>query len=133
MAYAGLIKLLEPIENFEAVLRDYQLLSLHMVPVIARIVPWIEWLAGSCLVAGFLPRQSAGICAALAFGFAFFSGFSILSGHGGKPCGCFGDGGMQLTTNQMFMLDLVLFFTSLRLFTMKSFPFSLEHWLNKKH
>lgn len=129
-AYAGFAKLLEPIENFETALRDYEVFPTETIGIIARTVPWMESFAGSFLLLGYLPRQSAIVTAALAFGFVTLLGFSMVTGHGAEHCGCFGESGIQFTTTQMFFLDLCSFVSAVQLARQKVFPISLHSRLS---
>ena len=130
--YAGFIKLVEPVQNFQAAISDLNLIPTHLVPWIARIVPWIELIGGTFLLLGYLPRWSSVTISSLSLVFVFLLGASVLAGKGMKPCGCFGESGIKLTTNQMFVLDLLVCMTCLRLYLRNSFPFSFETWLNRR-
>jgi len=130
-AYAGFMKLIEPVENFEAAITDFNLFSPTLVHWIARIVPWIELMGGTFLLLGYLPRISSAAVGALAFGFVVLLGMSVLTGKGSESCGCFGESGIKLSRNQMFILDLGAFFIAFKLFRKNKFPCSLHNALTR--
>ena len=129
-AYAGLMKLLEPVENFRAAILDYGIFSPAAASIIARVIPWVEWLGGTFLLAGYLPKQSARIISLLAFGFVILLSISIFSGRGSEKCGCFGEHGIHFTVTQMFFLDLISCLSAWRLSKCIDFPFSLDKFLS---
>ena len=84
--YAGLQKILHPYEFAEAVLA-YQLLPSMLVGVAAAGLPWVEVVAGLCLVAGLKPRSCLLILAGLVAGFLVV--ILITMARGLKiDCGC---------------------------------------------
>jgi putative oxidoreductase len=84
--YAGLQKVLHPYEFAEAVLA-YQLLPESMVGVTVAGLPWIEIIAGFCLVAGFRRRSGLLLLAGLVAGFMVV--ILITMARGLKiDCGC---------------------------------------------
>lgn len=128
-AYAGFMKLLSPVENFEAAILDYGVFPVPAAKLLAHIIPWIEAVGGTFLALGYLPRQSAATISLLALSFIALLGFAVLSGKGGEDCGCFGESGIHLTTSQMLALDLCSFLASLGLIRQKTFPLSLHEKL----
>jgi len=131
-AYSGFIKLVEPIENFIANVEQYRIIPAFLVPTVARIVPWIEYLLGSYLIAGYAPRATAlmlgGMSLAL-IGVILASG--RLWGAGDASCGCFGQSGLQLTTKQIFLVDIANVFIGIQLFRLKNHPVSMDRLLRK--
>jgi len=125
-AYAGFMKLIEPVENFEAAITDFNLFSPSAIHGIARVVPWIELMGGTFLLLGYLPKMSAAAVGTLAFGFVVLLGISVLNGKGSQSCGCFGESGIKLTRNQMFILDLSVFLIAFKLFRKNKFTCSLH-------
>jgi len=76
--------------------------------------------------------MSAGILAAAS---AFFAVLIVVSGRlfsGSGNCGCFGEGGLQLTIQQMFMIDLTNSFFGAVLARIKEAPLSIDRYLHKK-
>lgn len=115
-AYAGFMKLIEPPENFQAILSAYRLLPPAAVPALARLVPWLEWFSGMFLVFGYLPRAAAALICALSASFSALLAASLLTHKGLPPdCGCFGESGLHLTPPQALALDVVTLGLSLRL------------------
>jgi len=104
-AYAGLMKLLEPIQNFTANLQQYSIIPESIIPLAALIIPWCEWIGGMCLILGYFTRASAALVLSLAGTFIVILGASILTGTAPENCGCFGANGLSLSGHQMLILD----------------------------
>ena len=130
-AYAGFMKLIEPVENFQAAIADFHVFPPFGVYWIARIVPWIELMGGTFFLLGYLPKISSAAVGTLAFAFVILLGISIFSGKGAESCGCFGESGIRLTRNQMFVLDLCSFFIAFKLSFRNKFPYSLHRTLTR--
>ncbi len=130
--YAGLVKLLEPAANFRAALYQYELIPVGLVPFLAAVLPWLEWLAGFCVLTGYGLRWSSLALGLFAFSLAamiFLSG--KLWGEGAKTCGCFGENGPHLTFLQVFLLDLTNGFFGILLCRLNRRFASLDAWLLK--
>ena len=132
-AYAGWIKLTEPTANFESVLLRYGIISPEWIPWIARILPWGEWLLGSFLVVGFLPRLAAfGVSLLAVLFLVTLTSTKAFLEAGGMDCGCFGRSGLiHLSVRQIFFVDLVCLVLALRISLFKDFPGSLHSFLLK--
>jgi putative oxidoreductase len=84
--YAGLQKAMHPYEFAEAVLA-YQLLPESLVGVAAAGLPWVEIVAGLCLVTGCKRRSGLLLLAWLVFGFVIV--ILVTMARGLKiDCGC---------------------------------------------
>ena len=133
-AYSGWSKLTEPTANFEAALLKYGVFSPGWIPWIARILPWAEWVLGSFLVVGYVPKFSAAMTGLMTLAFLITLGSSrLFLESGGTDCGCFGKSSfIHLSVRQIFFVDLVSFAVSLRLFFLKEFPGTLHSFLVKQ-
>lgn len=132
-AYAGLMKLLEPAANFEAVLLKYGIFPPLWIPWMARTLPWIEWILGSFLIAGYAPRPTTVGLSLLSLGFLVTLGSSrLFLQSGDADCGCFGASGLlHLSVRQIFLVDLLSLITCLRVGFLKEYPWSLHSFLVK--
>src|SRR4051812_17610169 len=74
--YAGFTKLLEPMGNFRGAIADYEVFPYAIVPLIAYVLPWIEFVFGIFMLIGYAPRISALVLALLSFGFMIVLGSS---------------------------------------------------------
>ncbi|MBI1870329.1 MAG: DoxX family membrane protein [Chlamydiae bacterium] len=91
-AYAGFSKLILPIENFEGILSQYEVIAHCLIHPIAFLLPWIEWMGGSLLILGFAPRLTSGILATVVFLFLMvLTSTLIIGGDANLNCGCFGE------------------------------------------
>ena len=89
--YAAWSKLHDPWQLFAMNIDSYQVLPLHAVTVVARVLPWLELLVGLLLLPGFWLRTSSSVVSLLLLTFfvlmvrAYAKGMEI-------NCGCFGTG-----------------------------------------
>ena len=128
-AYAGFSKLMEPVENFRGMIAEYQVLPYGMVPVLAAVLPWMEFLAGVFMLLGFAIPFTAFILGGLSLSFLIVLGAShVLLDEGSKNCGCFGQNGLiHLTVRQVFAMDLINLAIAFKLFSMKRTPLALDN------
>lgn len=133
LAYAGFSKLMEPSANFEATLLKYGIFSPGWIPWMARVIPWFEWFLGSFFVLGYAPRVTAFGVGLILLGFLVTLGSSrLFLEAGGTDCGCFGQGGLNLSLRQIFFVDLASLAVSLRVFFLREFPWTLHSFLLKQ-
>ena len=135
VAYAGFSKLTEPSANFEAALLRYGVFSPALIPILAKTVPWFEWIFGSFLMLGYAPRFSAVIVTSLYLGFLVaLSSSQIFLAAGNTDCGCFGSSGwLHLSVRQIFIVDLAGFLLAAGLARQPIFPWSLHGFLVKQN
>jgi putative oxidoreductase len=84
--YAGLQKVLHPYEFAEVVLA-YQMLPENLVGVVVAGLPWVEIVAGLCLVAGFKRRSCLLLLSGLVAGFLVVILITMARGLS-IDCGC---------------------------------------------
>ena len=133
-AYAGFSKLNEPIENLRAVLAAYPVMPELAVPVLAMILPWIEFIFGAFMIVGYAPRLSAWVLGALLVSFLAVLGSSrLFFGFSPEDCGCFGQGGVHLSVPQVVVMDSVSLLVVIQIARMKRHPWSLDYWLREKY
>ena len=127
--YSGWGKLMAPVENFMAVIQEYQFMPVSFVPAAAHLIPWLELVFGTFLVAGFLTRASSGLMSALAVTFIAILIRSIVLRMSISECGCFG-AGISLAPWQAAVLDFILLGSLLMTLARKSHTFSLDQKLS---
>lgn len=101
--YASLDKIWKPAE-FARIVYHYQLIgpSPTLSPIVpnafAVVLPWIELVAGLCLILNIWRREAAAVVAALLVLFLLAVGYALLGGIDIANCGCFtvSEGGRQL-------------------------------------
>ena len=111
---SGFLKLMQPYQNFLYVIQTYQALPAPLDTVMARVFPWLEYLAGIYVLLGLWTRPAMAILWAL--NTAFIGGLwsALLRGLPIHDCGCFGEM-LSLPPQAMLALDVViwgLFFVS---------------------
>jgi uncharacterized membrane protein YphA (DoxX/SURF4 family) len=85
--YASLDKIAHPRE-FALIIANYAILPDWLVTLPALVLPWLELVAGLCLVAGLWTRSSALLLSLLLLLFMAALGFNALRGID-LSCGCF--------------------------------------------
>jgi len=106
-AYSGWEKLMSPVENFIAVIDQYQFIPANLIPAVAFTVPWLALIFGVYLVLGFVTRVSAIVLSVLLVVFVTLLGRAIAMNLPITECGCFGSG-VTLAPHQALILDSVL-------------------------
>lgn len=132
--YSGFIKLMEPVENFQGGMAAYEIIPYAVIPFLARVIPWIEFLFGSFLILGYLPRVSALVLAAMSWSFVLLIATTrIVTGALPADCGCFGEGSLlHLKPYQVLIMDVGNTLIGIRLALLKVHPFSLAAFLKAK-
>ena len=125
---AGLMKLLEPAQNFQSVLEQFTRIPRAALAPLAGSIPWIEWIAGGWLLIGFLPRLAAAVLGLLSLSFIVILSAPVWTGQGLADCGCFG-ARIGISINQMYMLDWVNLILAAFLVTRSTHPLALENRL----
>ena len=133
-AYSGFTKLMEPVGNFQGGMAAYEIIPYAVIPFLAHVIPWIEFLFGSFLIAGYLPRISALVLAGMSASFVLLILTTrIATGSLPADCGCFGEGSLiHLKPMQVLAMDVCNTFIGVRLALLKSHPFSLASILKTK-
>lgn len=85
--YASIDKIAHPAE-FAKIIANYAILPDFLVTLPALALPWVELIAGLCLVAGLWTRSSALLLSLLLLVFMAALGFNALRGVS-MSCGCF--------------------------------------------
>lgn len=131
---SGFTKLMEPYQNFLAVVYQYKVLTGVSAQVFAVAVPWSEFVLGVFLVGGLWIRPAAAVLWLLnsAFLVAIVSAlFRRLPIH---DCGCFIGSSVSLSLKKVLFLDIGLWAAFLVLFFFaKNADFaSLDRYFQKK-
>ena len=85
--YAGAIKIMDP-AAFALAVYNYHILPVWLVNIAAIILPWVEVVAGICLMLGLWISGGALIVSALLLVFTVALGFNLSRGLD-IACGCF--------------------------------------------
>ncbi|MFA5168529.1 MAG: DoxX family protein [Candidatus Omnitrophota bacterium] len=133
-AYSGFTKLMEPVENFQGGMAAYEIIPYAVIPFLAHVIPWIEFLFGAFLILGYLPRTSALVLAIMSWSFVLLIiATRIVTGALPADCGCFGEGSLiHLKPLQVLVLDICNTLIGIRLALFKTHPFSLDALLKTK-
>ncbi len=133
-AYSGFTKLMEPVENFQGGMAAYEIIPYAVIPFLAHVIPWIEFLFGAFVIVGYLPRVSVLVLAGMSSSFVFLIlATRIVTGSLPADCGCFGEGSLiHLKPFQVLILDVFNTLVGIRLAFLKDHPFSLAAFLKAK-
>lgn len=113
---SGYMKLIEPYQNFLAVIYDYQFVTGWAARGMAMAVPWAELVFGVFLLAGLWVRLSAGALWILNTAFIGVIGSALIRKLPVKDCGCFGHSAVSLSLEKALALDGALWLIFLFLF-----------------
>ncbi|MBN2345914.1 MAG: DoxX family membrane protein [Candidatus Aminicenantes bacterium] len=129
--YASLDKITHP-RVFAGIIANYGILPEWLVTLPALVLPWLELIAGLCLVAGFWVRSSALLLSLLLLAFILALGFNALRGFD-MSCGCFSTSASDKESALILILrDLLILLPGLvivffgREKPIKRFPFSFR-------
>ncbi|MBI3251949.1 MAG: DoxX family protein [Candidatus Omnitrophica bacterium] len=105
---SGFFKLMEPAQNFLAVVQSYEILEGRSAVIFAQSLPWIEFIFGVFLLLG-LWRRAAILALWACNSFFIVALFSAFFRH--LPihdCGCFGQSLFSFSPAQMLVNDIFL-------------------------
>jgi len=128
--FSGYQKLAIPIENFQEILRIYEVFPELSITFLSYFVPLIELAMGVCLIMGLLTRL------ALTSSTFFFSTFIFVLARGMllklplEDCGCFGEF-LKISPPITLGLDICFLILSVVLLFSKSLPFRLDSLIFK--
>lgn len=128
--YASVDKILYPAEFAEAV-RNYQILPLGLVNIVAVILPWVELVAGLLLLNGFKTRSGNTIILILICVFIFGVVSAMIKGID-IHCGCFSTEGGRKVGMKALMEDVVLLLMSISILFFDKGFFSIDGLLSKR-
>ena len=112
-SYAAVYKIAEPYD-FALAVATYQIAPLVLVNIFAIVLPWVELVTGTALIAGFWTKENASLI--LLMMLIFIAALSIVLGTGRElGCGCFAS---EEAADEITWLTLVrdLFWTALAAF-----------------
>ncbi len=113
---SGFMKLMEPYQNFLAVIYSYKMVAGEPAKLLAILLPWVEFLGGVFLVAGLWTRAAVGALWALNHLFLAAIISAVLRKLPIHECGCFGNSSVSLPLGKVLVLDIGLWFVFALLF-----------------
>ena len=130
-AYSGFTKLMQPAAHFSAVIADYGVVPVSLIPAIAVVIPWVEFFVGGFLLLGYAVKPSAVVAAVMSMSFLILLSMTYrFTGSFPEDCGCFGEGSFfHLSGGQVIFLDLVDLALAAVLLSVKKTVWSLDGWL----
>jgi putative oxidoreductase len=130
-AVSGVIKLIEPPENFMAAIHAYRLLPVWAERPLAEMLPWVEMTSGLLLFMGLLTRASLLLVSLQLLVFTAALGSTLLRGISLDDCGCFGALGWKETNSVAFTRNLVMLALVARLAVERHPRWALDRWLRR--
>ena len=117
--------------KFMGILKEYHILPAALIPLAAVVIPWLEFLTGACLVAGFQWRGAALLFCALMGIYSLALGWNLL--HGVEMnCGCFSMDSTEKITWFSVLRDVGFFAMGFIVLTSPRTYFSLDRSTNPK-
>ena len=130
--FTGVLKLMEPREEFEAVIRAYQIFPAAVIPWISLILPWFELTVGTCLALGFMTTAATWMGGTILLGFTLALGYTVVMGINLEDCGCFGSIGFQQSGSTAFIRNLFLLALYAPILRYPAPAWSLDAFLEKE-
>ena len=122
--FSGLLKLLQPYQNFLYVIHSYEIVSGTPARILAITIPWLEFLLGIFVISGLWLRRSISGLWALSTMFIVVLFSAMARNLPIKECGCFGDS-FSLPPQQMIRVDTVIWLILAVLWRMAD---KTKHW-----
>lgn len=131
--FTGVLKLMEPREEFETVIQAYQIFPATVIPWISLTLPWLELAVGICLALGFLTTIATWMAGATLLGFTLALGYTVVMGINLDDCGCFGSTGFKQSGSTAFIRNLILLALLSPILRYPARAWSLDAFLEKEH
>jgi len=112
---SGSLKILTPIEEFQALIRTYHMTPEFIIPIFSVALPIVEVVAGLCLIIGLFERWAALVASAMVVMFLIAITQALARGYPLADCGCFGAFKFGDTPTQVLLRDWGLLLASLLL------------------
>jgi len=100
--YAAYHKIADP-ARFAKILYGYAIFPGFSINLLAIFIPFIELVAGGCLIFNIVPRSALLLVNILLLGFVLMIGFNLLRGHQ-FDCGCFSFSNRPQTLSNIYLL-----------------------------
>ena len=127
--FTGSLKILTPIEEFQALVREYHLMPELLMPAFSVALPIMEVVLGTCLVIGLFERWSAILIAGMTVMFLIAITQALARGFPLVNCGCFGSFKFGETPAEVLLRDWGLLLVALLLAAHPPKRFSLDNIL----
>ena len=126
--WAGVEKILSPFD-FSVAIYNYRLFPGPVIGIAAAMIPWVEALAGLCLLVGFNTKGASAITSILLLTFV---GLIIISAIRGLDidCGCFG-GVERKVGFQAILEDTALFIVSTSILFLEKNALNLRNVIDR--
>lgn len=130
---AGAVKLFEPIEDFIAIGRQWEIIPDPLLTWYMTALPWVEFIFGILLLLGVLRRVSASIIGLTLVSFIIGIVTNMIRGRTLADCGCFGNAfEFGSSFGELLFRDSVLLILCVILIASTQSWLSVDGYLNKK-
>jgi putative oxidoreductase len=126
---SGVIKLIEPPENFMTAIHAFRLLPPWLERPLAVTLPWVEMTSGVLLAVGLLSRVSLLVVSLQLLVFTAALASTLLRGISLDDCGCFGALGFKESNTVAFVRNLVLLALAALVAIERHPRWTLDWWL----
>lgn len=130
--FAGVTKIMEPIEDFIAIARGWDIVPDPLLTWYITALPWVEITFGMLLILGAFLRISSSIIGLTIVSFLIGIIVNMIRGRTLDECGCFG-GGFEFgdTFSQLLWRDLFLMAVTLILIFTRQTWLSVDNYFKK--
>jgi uncharacterized membrane protein YphA (DoxX/SURF4 family) len=132
--FSGLKKIANP-DAFLIIVHNYRLLPNEVANILAKTLPWIEFIFGSLMLLGIYVKQSAFAISLLLFIFIFAISINVLRGID-FSCGCFSlDMAKSSRTNAVWWIfrDIILLMFGTLIFFSQKNGIKISKIFRRKH
>lgn len=130
---AGVIKLIEPVEEFIAIAREWNIIGEPFLTWYITLLPWVEVIFGIMLLVGLYKKISSSVIGLSLISFIIGIVTNMARGKTLEECGCFGSAfEFGDTFGQLLWRDLILLAMVVLIFLSKSDWLSLDGYFKKK-
>ncbi len=126
--YSGFIKLLQPIEYFEASISRYQVFPNILISPIAMTIPWVEFIFGFQLLLGMNTKISAFVLFILTIGFSLLISQALIRQLNINNCGCFGNGFFKIGLKTSLVIDCLMVLALFEIFHSRAKKWCLDNF-----
>jgi uncharacterized membrane protein YphA (DoxX/SURF4 family) len=127
---SGVGKLLEPREEFIALVQSYAVIPDGLAVVYATMLPWVELIVAVLLIVGLYTRWAAVIGNLMLFSFIMAVSIVLIRDGNLDNCGCFGAFAIQEAPEAVLARDAMFFLLGVILLYGRVQPFSLDKKLS---
>lgn len=127
---SGIGKLMQPREDFIALVQSFHVIADPIAVVYGTLLPWVEVVTGALLLLGLYMRTAATIAGLMLFSFVIAISVVFIRDGSLANCGCFGALAITEGADAILARDGLFFLLVAQLLFTRVQPFSLDQRLS---